>query len=56
MQDDVYLIASDGWLGSSELIPPPLIVNRYFATDQQQIEKLETERDAISRRMEELEE
>lgn len=56
MQDDVYLIASDGWLGSAELIPPPLIVNRYFAADQQQIEKLETERDAISRKMEELEE
>lgn len=56
MQDDVYLIASDGWLGSPELIPQPLIVNRYFAADQQQIEKLETERDAISRRMEELEE
>jgi type I restriction enzyme M protein len=56
MQDDVYLIASDGWLGSAELIPQPLIVNRYFAADQQQIEKLETERDAISRQMEELEE
>lgn len=56
MQDDVYLIASDGWLGSPELIPQQLIVNRYFAADQQQIEKLETGRDAISRRMEELEE
>lgn len=56
MQDDVYLIASDGWLGSAELIPPQLIVNRYFASDQQQIETLENERDAISRRMEELEE
>jgi type I restriction enzyme M protein len=56
MQDDVYLIASDGWLGSAELIPQQLIVNRYFAREQQQIEKLETERDAISRQMEELEE
>lgn len=56
MQDDVYLIASDGWLGSAELIPQQLIVNRYFAADQQQIEKLETQRDAISRKMEELEE
>jgi type I restriction enzyme M protein len=56
MQDDVYLIASDGWLGSPELIPPQLIVNRYFAADQQQIEKLESERDSISRQMEELEE
>ncbi|MDD2499990.1 MAG: type I restriction-modification system subunit M [Geobacter sp.] len=56
MQDDVYLIASDGWLGTADLIPSPLIVSRYFAADQQQIEKLETERDAISRQMEELEE
>jgi len=56
MQDDVYLIASDGWLGSPELIPQQLIVSRYFSADQQQIEKLETERDAISRQMEELEE
>lgn len=56
MQDDVYLIASDGWLGTADLIPQPLIVSRYFAAEQQQIEKLETERDAISRQMEELEE
>ena len=56
MQDDVYLIASDGWLGSAELIPPQLIVSRYFAADQQQVETLETERNAISRQMEELEE
>ena len=56
MQDDVYLIASDGWQGTPELIPSQLIVSRYFSADQQQIEKLETERDAISRRMEELEE
>ena len=56
MQDDVYLIASDGWLGTADLIPSHLIVSRYFAEEQQQIEKLETERDAISRQMEELEE
>lgn len=56
MQDDVYLIAADGWQGTPELIPPQLIVNRYFAPDQQQIEQLETARDAISRQMEELEE
>ncbi|MDK9716552.1 MAG: type I restriction-modification system subunit M [Trichlorobacter sp.] len=56
MQDDVYLIASDGWLGTPDLIPSHLIVSRYFTAEQQQIEKLETERDAISRQMEELEE
>lgn len=56
MQDDVYLIASDGWQGTPDLIPPQLIVSRYFAADKQQIEKLETERDAISSQMEEMEE
>lgn len=54
MQDDVYLIASDGWLGTPDLIPSTLIVNRYFSTEQQQIETLETERDAIGQQMEEL--
>ncbi len=56
MQDDVYLIAADGWQGTPELIPPPLIISRYFAAEQQQIEQLEAARDAISRQMEELEE
>lgn len=56
MQDDVYLIASDGWQGTPDLIPPPLMVSRYFAADNERIEQLEAERDAVSRRMEELEE
>jgi type I restriction enzyme M protein len=56
MQDDVYLIASDGWLGTPDLIPSPLIVSRYFSTEQQQIETLETQRDAIGHQIEELEE
>jgi len=56
MQDDVYLIASDGWQGTPDLIPSPLIVSRYFSSDQQQIEALETERDAIGQQFEEIEE
>ena len=56
MQDDMYLIASDGWLGTPDLVPSPLIVSRYFSTEQQQIETLETERDAIGQQIEELEE
>ena len=56
MQDDVYIIAQDGWLANSDLIPPPLIIKRYFSAEQQQIEKLETARDEISRKLEELEE
>jgi type I restriction enzyme M protein len=56
MQDDVYLIAADGWQASRDLIPPELVVTRYFGAEQQAIEKLEGEKDAISRRMEELDE
>ncbi len=56
MQDDAYLIAGDGWQGTPDLIPPPLMVGRYFAADNEMIEQLEAERDAVSRRMEELEE
>jgi type I restriction enzyme M protein len=62
MQDDVWMIASDGWQGvqggkpNNDLIPTALIVARYCATEQKAIEKLESDRDAISRQLEELEE
>ena len=56
MQDDVYMIALDGWKANSDLIPPQLIINRYFAAEQQSIEKLEAARDTITNRLEELDE
>lgn len=56
MQDDVYVIAQDGWQANRDLIPPQLIIDRYFVADQQHIEKLEAARDAISSQLEELEE
>jgi type I restriction enzyme M protein len=56
MQDDIYMVALDGWKANSDLIPPQLIINRYFATEQQSIEKLEAARDVITNRLEELEE
>ena len=62
MQDDVWMVASDGWQAMQDgrpnidLIPPALIVARYFASDQTAVEQLESERDAISRQMEELDE
>lgn len=56
MQDDVYLLVQDGWQANRDLIPPPLIITRYFATEYQQIETLEAARDEISRKLEELEE
>lgn len=56
MQDDAYLLAVDGWQGNPELIPEALVVQRFFATEQQAIAELENERDRIARAMEELEE
>ena len=67
MQDDVYLLVRDGWKAvqtdgrdrgkpNTDLIPEPLIVARYFAREQADIEKLEADRDAITRQMEEMDE
>jgi type I restriction enzyme M protein len=62
MQDDVWMIASDGWHAlqdgkpNKDLIPPALVVARYFAAEQKSIEQLEVERDALTRQIEELEE
>jgi type I restriction enzyme M protein len=62
MQDDVYMLVQDGWkavLGgkpNTDLIPQPLIINRYFQTEANAIDKLEADRDAITRQMEEMDE
>jgi type I restriction enzyme M protein len=62
MQDDVWMLATDGWVAvlegqpNTDLIPPALIVARYYAAEQAAIEQLETERDAIGRELEELDE
>ena len=62
MQDDAWMLVSDGWKAvvdgkpNTDLIPPALIVARYFAAEQAAIEQREAERDAISRQMEEMEE
>jgi len=40
----------------ADLIPPALIMARYFAAEQQAIEALEAEREALARQMEELDE
>ncbi len=53
MQDDVYLITADGWQAGNDasngLIPPHLIVTRYFAIERDAIEQLEAQRDSITR-------
>ena len=82
MQDDVYLIAADGWTKAAQprgiivdkekkiqeipdltikrskykmdLVPPALIVVRYFATDQAVIDSLEVKQEAVSRELEEF--
>jgi type I restriction enzyme M protein len=62
LQDDVWMIAGEGWnstvdgKNNTDLLPPALIVARYFDTEQAAIEQREAERDAISRQMEEMEE
>ena len=82
MQDDVYLIAADGWMEAAkprgiiedkerkiketpdltikrkkykmDLLPPVLIVARYFAKEQAAIEALQTAQESDARELEEL--
>lgn len=62
LQDDVWILVMEGWravLNGSpnlDLIPKDLIIARTFATEQQAIEQMEAERDALTRQMEELDE
>ena len=69
MQDDVYALVDDGWETGREiekqekkkewegrLIPKGLIIARYFAEGQKDIEELEADRDEIARQIEEMEE
>ena len=85
MQDDVYVIADDGWAAGrevyrltkgnrdkngssrekpveglegmeSKLIKPALLINRYFVTEKKALEALETERESLTARLEEMEE
>jgi type I restriction enzyme M protein len=56
MQDDVYMIAIDGWVANPELIPAELIVRRYFSTEQKGIETLSAEQEALTTQMDELNE
>jgi len=62
MQDDVYLLVQESWKAvlagkpNIDLIPESLIVARYFAAETTAIERLEGDRDAVTRQMEELDE
>jgi type I restriction enzyme M protein len=84
MQDDVYLIAADGWVEAAkpkllvedktkkskqrpdlvlgkkkyvtELIPPALVIARYFAAEQRAVDKLEASYADASQQLEAFEE
>lgn len=62
MQDDVYIVAADGWQAQSggmpntDLLPTHLVITRYFAQEAAAIGQLEAGRDAITRQLEELDE
>ncbi len=67
MQDDVYALVTDGWDAGNEveyaenkkdwegrIIPKQLLTSKYFRKEQEAIENLEADRDAITREMEEM--
>lgn len=62
LHDDAWMISSDGWQAlqdgkpNVDLIPPGLVVARYFAADRKSIDELEAQREALARQLEELEE
>ncbi len=56
MQDDAYMIALDGWKANSDLVPAQLVIARYFAAEQEAIERLEVVREGVARQLEEMEE
>jgi type I restriction enzyme M protein len=56
MQDDVYMIVVDGWKANQDLLPPELMIKRYFSEDQVAIQLMEAEKDSIKLQMAELDE
>ncbi len=60
MQDDLYLISHDGWVGvidkksNTELIPANLIIKRFFEKESKALEDLQVDCDTFTRQMEEL--
>ena len=66
MQDDLYLIAVNGWKAEleavegkkgemdSDLVPKHLVINRYFANEKQAIEDLKAKLENVSQEIEEL--
>ncbi len=66
MQDDVYLIADDGWkvdyaydvkkkTFDCDLLPKQILIDKYFQGEKQKIENLEAEKESIKQQIIELE-
>jgi type I restriction enzyme M protein len=56
MQDDVYMLVTEGWIANPELIPPALLIARYFKREQEAVEKLQAEQETLTAQMDELDE
>ena len=56
MQDDIYMLVFDGWKANVDLISPLLIIKRYFAEEQREIDRLQAIVENLGRDKEELEE
>lgn len=63
MQDDVYLLVLDGWTAitdagtpNTDLLPPALLVSRYFAAEAAAVDQLQAVRDAVAAEIEEMDE
>lgn len=70
MQDDCYQISADGWkaelsiikqtksatVWDCDLVPKYLVIDRYFLSEKQAIEKLESKKEELANQLTELEE
>jgi type I restriction enzyme M protein len=70
MQDDCYLIAVDGWkaelsiikqtksatVWDCDLVPKTLVIDRYFSSEKNAIEQLETDKEGVATQITEMEE
>ncbi len=71
MQDDVYLIAVNGWKAElsviknkkgretgwdCDLIPKNVVINKYFSKEKEEVEKLQSEAEDVQQKMQSLEE
>jgi type I restriction enzyme M protein len=68
MQDDIYLIAADGWkaepiilkqtkkeaVWNCDLVPKKLVIDRYFKKEKEAVEQLEAEKASVTARIEEM--